>query len=134
MVQAIMGYLKIMKGEVTRNICSYMNIYALGGRNYKLIEVKIIRESIRKEFILRKSQKLIVNTKTKAGKKQINERICKIANSSFVNLKISLSDVELYKKCRLVEYEERTGKCAYGYPDVRERYGFNPITGLEEGD
>lgn len=123
-----------MRGDVTKNICEYMNTYSLAGRVYRLLEIKIIRESIRTELIIRTRLKLKIRSRTNTGKHEINKRICKIVNESFENIKITPEDVELYKRCRIKELEQRTGKCAWGFPDVRKRYGFNPITGLEESD
>lgn len=111
------------------NILSYMNNF--GNRQYTKYELTAIAYSISLEYYDRKEKGLIINTRTKLGKKEINERIVKFANSRLNSNNIKVSDVELYKKCRAIEYEDRTGRCMWGFKEKRKQLGYDPETGLE---
>ena len=37
----------------------------------------------------------------------------------------------IYKKCVADEYQDRTGKCAWGFASVRNKLGYDPVTGKE---
>lgn len=118
-----------MKGQVTINILEYMN--ATSNKQFTYVVVSTIANSIKDEYHDRKLKGLNINGKTKSGKKQINSRVVNIANEKFGKSTITLDDVRLYKRCFTEEYTSRTGKCAWGFKEVRQRLGFDVITGLE---
>lgn len=118
-----------MKGQVTKNIMEYMNSRSL--KTFTYIQVSAIAESIKKEYYNRKEKGVEINTKTKEGKTELNKRIAAIANNKLGTDNISAEDIKLYKKCFADEYTDRTGKCAWGFKDVRKRLGYDPKTGLE---
>lgn len=114
-------------GNVSKNICKYMN--SLGRREYTLDEVKAIKKAILEEREFRRKNNINVNF-DRNGKKITNEKIALIASDN-LEMKITVRDIELYKRCVRNEFEDRTGKCAWGFPEVRKRLGFNPATGEE---
>lgn len=120
--------------SISHNICNYMNAMKKG-RNYNLYEISIIRKSIRTESINRNFRSKLtgkkIDARTKIGKMIINKQIADMANKIIKDRRISVEDVELYKRCKLFEYENRTGQCSWGIPSARESLGFNPITGEE---
>jgi hypothetical protein len=118
-----------MKADVTTNIAEYMS--ALGGREFCATEVGIIRKAIRTEFSRRRRDHRTIAAKTKIGRAEINRRVADIANFALGIVELSPEDIQLYKKCRLLEYADRTGKCAWGYTELRERTGYDPVTGRE---
>lgn len=118
-----------MLGQVTRNIVEYMNGFSK--KTFTYYEVCCIRDSIKIELRNRKKENLILNVKTKAGKEIINKRIAEIVNSKLNTDKIAAEDVRLYKRCFAQEYSDRTGKCSWGFKEVRKRLGYNPDTGKE---
>ena len=61
----------------------------------------------------------------------LNTRIAELANKKLNSNRITPEDVHLLKKCRADEYTYRTGRCAYGYKELRIRLGYDPDTGLE---
>jgi transcriptional regulator with XRE-family HTH domain len=115
------------RGEVSKNICNYMNERATHQKEYSIYEVNAIRKSISLELIDRKRNKLIIK-KTEIGKKEINKRIADIANKTY-KTKLTHEDVKLWRICCRDEYTDRTGKCTWGIPEVRRKLGFNSITG-----
>ena len=40
-------------------------------------------------------------------------------------------DVWVYKKANALEYQDRTGKCMWGFKEKRRAYGYDEITGKE---
>jgi hypothetical protein len=76
-------------------------------------------------------KKIIIKTRTIKGKQELNERIAKISNLILGSNTIKAEHVHLYKICRAEEYTDRTGKCAWGFKDVRKKLGFDEVTGLE---
>lgn len=95
-------------------------------------EVAIIENQLRVELADRKAEELIINSRTDKGKQIINMRIAARINA-FMKPKhlISPHHIKLYKRCWVDEYCDRSGKCAWGFPDVREKLGYDPKTGRE---
>jgi len=92
----------------------------------------MIRNAIREELELRKSQGIKINGKSPDGRYEIDKRVAELVNTKVPQkYHISAEDVRLYKKCFIDEYQDRTGKCAWGFKDVRKKLGFDPDTGLE---
>lgn len=117
-----------MKGEVTKNIVEYMN--SLSKKQFSYAIVSNIANAIKTEYYDRKSKGLKINGKTEQGKKQLNTRIADMVNKK-LGTSIMADDVRLYKRCFAEEYTNRTGRCAWGFKDMRERLGFDIETGLE---
>ncbi|WP_315069341.1 hypothetical protein [uncultured Clostridium sp.] len=117
------------KGKVTENIMEYMN--SMEEKQFSYEEVSAIANSIKEEFYDRKYQGLVIKTRTKDGKNKLNQRVAAIANKKLNNCTITAHDVWRYKRCFAEEYTNRTGKCAWGFKEVRERLGFDRNTGLE---
>lgn len=113
---------------VIENITEYMNSRVI--KKFSKYEVGAISRAIGEEFIERKKNGPKLRSKTKEGKKIINERIIEIIKKEY-GYEIKTEDVVLYKKCRADEYSDRTGKCAWGFADVRKKRGYDPNTGLE---
>ena len=117
------------KDNVTNNIKELMN--GISKKQFSYIEVSAILNSIYDEFRVRKIEGLEINTKTKRGRFILNTRIAELANKKLNSNRITPEDVHLLKKCRADEYTYRTGRCAYGYKELRIRLGDDPDTGLE---
>lgn len=124
-----------MKGNVTTNVLEYMN--GMSKKQYVYSQVSAIANAITDEFYDRKAIGLIINGRTENGKKEIRTRVAAIANKKLIKkglldeANINSYDVWLYKKCYAEEYTDRTGKCAWGYKELRQRWGFDPDTALE---
>ena len=117
------------RGEVLQSIREYMN--ARGSRNYNYYEVSNIKAAMHDEHYDRKANGPKIDGKTKAGRKLINQRVAQIANERMMRKDITSTDVLLYKQCLRDEYQDRTGKCAFGFADTRKRLGYDEVTGLE---
>lgn len=113
---------------VIDNIAEYMD--ALGDRHYTVYEVSAIRAAIKKEFYERRAQGITINGRIKSGRLQINERVAAIIKRDY-GFDLSNSDLQLYKKCFLSEYQDRTGRCGWGFKELRQRLGYDPETGIE---
>jgi len=61
----------------------------------------------------------------------INRRVADIANEKLGSNLMTKNDVRLYKRCFAAEYTDRTGRCAWGFKEVRRRLGFDENTGHE---
>ena len=120
-----------MQGQVRVNIQEYMN--SRSQKVFSIHEVCAIANSISNEFYDRKKKGIVINGKTEAGKKELNQRIATMANARLgvFNDSIRADDVRLYKRSFAAEYTDRTGRCAWGFKEVRERLGFDPDTGRE---
>ena len=124
-----------MIGNVTTNVLEYMN--GMSKKQYVYSQVSAIANAITDEFYDRKAKGLIINGRTKRGKEEISTRVAAIANKKLIKkglldkANIDSYDVWLYKKCYAEEYTNRTGKCAWGYKELRQRWGFDPDTALE---
>lgn len=114
---------------VADNILYYMN--SRGDKQYNKYQLVAIRAAIRTEFITRDKTDIFFNAKSKIGKKKLNRKIAEIANETLGSKQITEHDVWLYKKCLADEYMDRTGKCAWGFKEVRKKLGYDPETGLE---
>jgi transcriptional regulator with XRE-family HTH domain len=93
--------------NVIQNICDYMNSMSRK-RYYNVYEVSMIRRAVRAEYLERKFKKVKINSKSEEGKKHINESIAAIANAYMRSSQITSKDVELFKRCKIFEYENRT--------------------------
>ncbi|AIY85205.1 hypothetical protein U729_3100 (plasmid) [Clostridium baratii str. Sullivan] len=118
-----------MKGKVTENIREYMN--SMSKRNFSYLQVSAIANAIKEEYYDRKKLGIIIKTKTKEGREELNKRAADIANRKLNIKNITKDDVRLYKKCLAEEYTNRTGKCAWGFKELRSRLGYDPETALE---
>lgn len=119
-----------MKSKVRENIMEYMN--SIGHKEYNYLQVSKISNSIKKEYHDRKIKGIKINGKSKEGKLKINERIADMVNNNIPSkYHVSPDDVRLYKKSFALEYQDRTGRCAWGFKDVRKRLGYDTETGLE---
>jgi hypothetical protein len=113
---------------VIDNIVEYMN--ARGCRKFTRYEGSVIRDCIKKEYKQKNTRPLGLNPKTKKGRDIINNRVVHIAKTEY-DVMITAKDVWLYKKCFADEYSDRTGKCAWGFREVRKKLGYDPKTGAE---
>lgn len=123
------GLIKEEKKNTTQMICEYMN--ARSNKEFTPYDVNAIRKSIRSEYLERKSNKVNINASTSEGRKIVNEEAARLANAIIRSNKITAADVELFKRCKLYEAEDRTGTSAWGIPSAREYYGFDGKTGKE---
>lgn len=114
---------------VADNILAYMN--ARGTKKYTKYHLGAIRAAIRIEFITRDKTDIFFNARSKACKQKLNREIAKIANETLGSIDITAHDVWIYKKCVADEYQDRTGKCAWGFASVRNKLGYDPETGKE---
>lgn len=108
----------------------YMNAMARD-KSFHYEEVSAIANAIDAEYWDRKARDLVINGKTERGRQEINKRVSEITNRKLGKEVITAADVRLYKRCIAEEYTDRTGKCAWGFKEVRRRYGFDEKTGLE---
>lgn len=114
---------------VADNILAYMN--ARGNKQYTKYQLGAIRAAVRTEFITRDKTDIFFNARSKVGKQKLNRKIANIANELLGTADITAHDVWIYKKCLADEYQDRTGKCAWGFPEVRSKLGYDPVTGKE---
>lgn len=119
-----------MPGQVIKNIVEYMNAHSVN-KTFNYYEISTIRSAVRLEWKNRKETGLDINTRTRSGRGHIDQRVSDIANEIIGRNAISPEDVRLYKKCFSEEYTDRTGRCAWGFKEVRRRLGFDEETGLE---
>lgn len=117
----------IERGNVFKNICKYMNDLS-NCRTYTTLHVSIISKCIKTEYKERKQHGIHISSKTIEGKKEIYRRAAAIAKREF-DMQFNASDIELFKRCTRLEYTDRTGKCTWGIPSVREYLGYDPKTG-----
>lgn len=113
---------------VIDNKVKYMN--ARNDRIFTRYEASAIRDSIRLEHKQKITRPNDLNPKTKRGREVINDRVVEIAKLKY-GVTVTAKDVWLYKKCFADEYSNRTGKCAWGFQEVRKKLGYDPKTGVE---
>lgn len=118
-----------MKNDITKNIVEYMNV--LSNKEFSYEEVKAIATAIYREKVDRKAKEIVINTRTPKGKDMLNQRIARFANKLLKGNSIKSDHVHLYRICRMEEFTDRTGKCAWGFKNVRRQRGFDEITGME---
>lgn len=118
-----------MRGEVTESIVEYMN--GMSKKQFTLEEGKAIQKAIPYEHADRNMKSLDINSKSKNGREEINQRTALIANTILKADTIKAEHIHLFKMCKWTEFSDRTGKCAYGFKEMRERLGYDVITGLE---
>ena len=92
-------------------------------------EVALMEMQIQLEREERAAIGVVIDTKTKKGRKALCEKIARMINAvgSF-KVPITAEHVHMYKKCRADEYTERTGKCSWGYENVCQKFGYDPVT------
>lgn len=119
-----------MATERQKTIAELMS--ALGNREFTAFEVSTIESCKSIEYNDRKKNGIKINGKTEKGKKQINKRLAAVVNK-IAKLKVPITgeDIRLYKRCWADEYTERTGKCAWGFKEIRTKLGYDSVTGLE---
>ncbi|GLC32889.1 hypothetical protein [Clostridium omnivorum] len=117
-----------MRGDVTRRIVEYMN--SESQKVFNKYHICVIRECLTIEYQDRKNKGLIINSKSKKGKQEIYTRVSNIAKEAYKQ-NLDPEDIYLFKKCRLLEYEDRTGKCPWGYEIARKYLGYDKETGKE---
>ena len=111
-----------MISEILENRAEYLN--GLSKREFSINEVKAISVAIAKERRDRDSNNIIIQGNTVKGRQAINERVAYIVNQMLKTKDaIKPADVRLYKKCRAEAYMDRTGRCAWGFANVREKGG-----------
>lgn len=116
--------------SMKRDILSYMNSH--GKKQYTKYQVSAISTAIPIEAKEREEEFIKFNTRTRKGKELLNRRVADIANRNLdVNSRVTPHDVWVFKRCRLEEYQARTGKCAWGLKEYRRRLGYDENTGLE---
>jgi transcriptional regulator with XRE-family HTH domain len=93
--------------SIISNICNCMNEVSRK-RTYDIYEVSMIRRAVRAEYLGRKFKKIKITKNDKTAKKKVNENTASIANGYLKADKINYKDVELFKKCKVYEYESRT--------------------------
>ena len=115
-----------------RDILSYMNSH--GKKQYTKYQVSAISIAIPTEAKEREEEFIEFSARTPKGRELLNRRVADIANRNLdSNSKVTPHDVWLFKRCRLEEYQYRTGKCAWGLKEYRRRLGYDENTGLELG-
>ncbi|MFT9495917.1 hypothetical protein [Anaerosolibacter sp.] len=120
-----------MATEIRKRIAEYMSAMSKT-RNYTALDVSLIDYAVTRELEERKIHKLDINSRTVEGKEEINQRIADIANKrTNPKVKYQAKDVWIYKQSRANEYQDRTGRCAWGFKEVRAKFGYDPETGLE---
>jgi hypothetical protein len=88
-------------------------------RKYTVGDIKRINSAIYKEFYERKGKGSTEKYNTNAKRHELDGKIARILNEDYrPKIPYCAEDVRLYKKCRMAEYEDRTGKCAWGYRDT----------------
>lgn len=117
-------------GQVFENIAYYMS--TLGNKEYSKFEASAIGQSIRTEFEERQKDETLKfkSVRSKIGKEKLNNRVAAIVKRDF-SINVTAQDVLIFKKARPEEYQNRTGRCAWGFKDLRKRLGYDPETGLE---
>lgn len=113
------------RGEITKNILELMNSQST--KTFTEFQVNAIKYAILLELNDRKKKGFTLKINSN-GKRERLKRIAKIANDEY-SVKVAIEDIKLFKLCRIEEYEKRTGKCTWSIPEVREKLGYDPITG-----
>jgi len=119
-----------MQNIVDAKVAIYMNAHSKD-KTFNESIVTVIRNSIVEERKNRILNRLDVNAHSKKGKEITNHRAALIANKKLSKVNLTATDISLYKKCKILEYENGTGKCVWGIPRVRKNLGYDPISGYE---
>ncbi len=99
-------------------------------RQFTPLEIAVIETQ--KDAVTRHRDREPLNRKSKSGKQIINQRIADRVNDMMApKIPVTSEHIRLYKRCWADEYSDRTGKCAWGFADIRVRLGYDPKTGLE---
>jgi RNA-binding protein YhbY len=110
--------------ELMNGICTNRTFT---GNEIALIEIQIHAEKDEREVA-----EIKVDTRTKKGKQQLCKRIAdKINAEGILNTPLEGDHIHLYRRCRIDEYTERTGKCAWGFKDICQKFGYDPVTRKE---
>lgn len=99
-----------------KNIAEFMS--AFGKKNYTPLDVSEIESGYRR-FQLQYRKQGIRSERTKKAFEENNVRL-----SEYLCNKYAPQEVKLFKKCVSLEYEDRTGKSAFGFKGYKERNGF----------
>lgn len=119
-----------MATERQETIASLMT--GLSKREFTGFEIALIERAIVKEAGERNKKGIKINTRTKKGRDFISNRTAELVNEILVSkVKITVEHIRIYKTCRVDEFSERTGRCAWGFKDLRKRLGYDPYTGKE---
>jgi hypothetical protein len=113
---------------VIDNIVEYMNTRS--DKTFTRYEASAIRDSIKFEKTHKHLRPNGLNTRTKQGRKILNQRVSDIVKAKY-GVTVTAKDVWIYKKCFADEYSARTGRCAWGFKEKRRQLGYDPDTGLE---
>jgi hypothetical protein len=101
-------------------------------RSFTGNEVALIEIQIKTEKEDREAQGIEIETKSRLGRENLCKRIAaKINAETKFKIPITAKHIHQYRQCRADEYTNRTGKCAWGYKNTRERLGYDPKTGKE---
>lgn len=121
-----------MSTQRQKTIAEYMNGLCRD-RDFTAMEVALIETQIKPEWRERIENNIKVNGRTNTGKEFINTHIAERVNGLLQNSKIpiKLHHIKIYKKCWTDEYTDRTGKCSWGFKEIREKLGYDPNTGLQ---
>jgi hypothetical protein len=95
-------------------------------------EVAFIEIQIKAEKENREALGIDIETKSRQGRENLCKRIADRINAETqFKFPITAKHIHLYRQCRADEYTNRTGKCAWGFKNTRERLGYDPDTGRE---
>jgi hypothetical protein len=113
---------RIMPSDRQNAIAEYMTSFAHGGRVYTGYDVRVIESAISLYRVAQqKSGGKVRRLKTEF--RRINQETAELSGGH------SADEVRLCKRCTAMEYEERTGKAAWGFKEYRERNGFDSVSG-----
>lgn len=118
------------RGDVSKQICNYMNKLRKNDEEYTVDIINAIRSALKHELNDRKEKSIDIKSNSLKGKWQIYKRVANIAKDIF-EIEINAEDVQLFKSCTRLEYENRTGKTTWGIPKERKRLGCNPVSGYQ---
>lgn len=119
-----------MATQRQKQIAESMSV--LSDRKFTAFEVGIIESCKQLEPINRKEKNITIDVKTESGRNEINKRVAAMVNEKIKpQILIEPKHIKLYKRCFTDEYTNRTGKCAWGFKELRSRLGYDPETGKE---
>lgn len=107
------------------------NLSALCDREFTGLEIAMIENTRKTELDDRRKKGINLKSNSTAGKLLINTRMAEMVNGT-LNPKIPMTaeHIRQYKHVWADEYTERTGKCAWGFKDVRKKFGYDPFTNI----
>lgn len=108
---------------------------ALSYRIFTGFEIAIIEGCVISEYKQRKIEGISINNKLLSGRKIIRERTAALVNERLnTGNQVNEEHILRFKRVLADDYTERTGKCAWGFKEVRKRWGYDPDTGREIDD